>query len=133
MAKKSETEILFPQGKVVVVDGTEITVSRMKLHQIIKGTGLLSGVFDIVFQLFETEKMNPKLIMELFTTDGDNMLEFISIAIGQDRRYVDNLELDDAINILVGILEVNMDFFVSKVMPMMNSRAVSLKQFRSKT
>ncbi len=130
---KTESEILFPQGKVVLVDGKEITISRMKLHQIIKGTGLLSGVFDIVFQLFQTEKMNPKLIIELFTTDGDNMLEFISIAIGQDRKFVNELELDDAIDILVAILEVNMDFFVSKVMPMMSSRTESLKQFKSKT
>lgn len=129
----TESEILFPQGKVVVVDGTEITVSRMKLHQIIKGTGLLSGVFDIVFQLFQTENINPKLIMELFNTDGDNMLEFISIAIGQDRKFVNELELDNAIDILVAILEVNMDFFVSKVMPMMNSRTGNLKQFKGKT
>lgn len=129
----SESEILFPAGKQLKIGEVEITVSRMKLHQIIKSTGLLSGVFELSYQLLQEKDLNIKLIMELFSTDGDNMLEFISIAIGKDRKFVNELDMDDAIDVLTAILEVNMDFFASKVMPMMNKRVVSLKQFKSKT
>lgn len=129
----TESEILFPAGKQLKIGEEEITVSRMKLHQIIKSTGLLSGIFDLAYQLFQDNDLNIKSIMELFSTDGDNMLEFISIAIAKDRKFVNELELDDAVNVLTAILEVNMDFFVSKVMPMMNKRVENLKQFKSKT
>lgn len=128
-----EAEILFPKGQELTIDGKEITVSRMKLHQIIKATGLLSGVFDIVFQLFNDDEINPKAIFDLFVSDGDNMLEFVSIAVGKDRKWTDNLEMDEAILVLIAILEVNMDFFVSTVMPMLNSRTESLQLFKSKT
>ena len=128
-----EAEILFPKGQELTIDGKEITVSRMKLHQIIKATGLLSGVFDIVFQLFNDDEINPKAIFDLFVSDGDNMLEFVSIAVGKDRKWTDNLEMDEAILVLIAILEVNMDFFVSTVMPMINSRTESLQLFKSKT
>lgn len=129
----TESEILFPKGKELEISGETLLVEKMKLHQIIKGTGKLGGVFDLAYAAFLNDTIDNAAIFKIFETDGDNVLDYIAIALNKDRSFVDNLEMDEAIEVLIAIVEVNADFFVSKVMPMMNKRAVNLKQLKQKT
>ena len=130
---KTESEILFPKGKELEIAGETLLIEKMRLHQIVKGTGKLGGVFDLAYAAFLSDGMDNAAIFKIFETDGDNVLDFIAIALNKDRSFVDNLDMEEAIEVLIAIVEVNADFFVSKVMPMMTKRAVDLKQLKQKT
>jgi len=128
-----EAEILFPDGKTLEIAGESLTVGKMKLRQIIKATGLMSNVFDLVHEMYKVDAIDVNLIFKLFALHGDDMLEFLAIVLDKDRTYVDELDLDDAVELMIAVAEVNMDFFAQKLMPLVNNRLGDLKQSTNKT
>ena len=129
----SEQEILFPDGQTVEVDGEVIQVKKMKLRQIIKATGLLGNVFDLVHEMYKVDAIDVNLIFKLFAENGEDMMEFLTIVLDKDRAFVDDLDIDKAVELMIAVAEVNMDFFVQKLMPLVNNRLGNRKPLTKKT
>jgi len=128
-----EAEILFPDGKTLEIAGEELTVRKMKLRQIIKATGLMGNVFDLAYEMYKVDAIDTNLIFKLFAEHGEDMLEFLAIVLDKDREYIDDLEIDDAMELVIAVAEVNMDFFAQKLMPMVNNQLDNRKPQTKKT
>jgi len=115
-----EAEILFPDGKTLEIAGESLTVKKLKLYQTIKLAGLSGNVFDLVYEMYKVDAIDASLIFRLFAENGEDMMNFLAIALDKDRDFVDDLDLKDAVKIMMAVGEVNMSFFVLELMPMVN-------------
>lgn len=61
--------------------------------------------------------MELTLIMKAMEIGGDDLFDLIVMCSNVDREFIDTLEVDEGIKLVGAFLEVNLSFFVQKVMP----------------
>ena len=117
-----QLEVLFPNSINVKVGDETIIISPFKFGQInkvIKVATPLFGLLKSQVDLTKTESEVGAQVMELVLTNGGDALgEIINIATGRSKEWIDELESDSVIELLVAIVEVNKDFFTKKVLPL---------------
>lgn len=114
-----EIELLFPQGKEVMVGGEKLTIKPFTFGQFPKVLNCLKGVQD------EVEETSPEGVVkkrrlgmdELVSNYGDKVIELCTIATGRPASFFEKVEVDQGIDLLQAILEVNSDFFVKRLQP----------------
>lgn len=132
--EKSELEILFPNNEI------ELAGEKMNLRPFVfgkwpivisKAAGIISIVLDAVHEHGEEVldvslkkdnfRVSPQaydLFFKLIDQGGDNLYDILAISARKDREWVDNLEGEDGVNLLIGTFLINKDFFLNRVIPM---------------
>lgn len=64
--------------------------------------------------------------LALLTEHGDAILDALAIAARRPREWVEALSLDDAVQLATALFEVNVDFFVQRVVPAIQSAAARI-------
>lgn len=77
-----------------------------------KAQALSEGKTDVTDQPIDTQKIYDALLGE----GSDVILEFIAFAIDKDVAFLDGL-YDEIIDIMVAVIELNLNFFVQKLLP----------------
>jgi hypothetical protein len=117
-----QLEVLFPRNIQVEVNDEQINLTPFKFGQINKVVKVATPMFGLLktqVDLSKTEGEVGAQIMELVVTNGgDALSEVIQIATNKSKQWVDELDNDKVIELLVGIVEVNKDFFTKKVLPL---------------
>ncbi len=65
-------------------------------------------------------------ILGALATNADSMVDAVSIGSRKPREWVDELDLDDLVAVAGAVLEVNADFFVRRVMPILTTAIESV-------
>lgn len=65
-------------------------------------------------------------VLEVLEHHTDNLITLVSTLTGEDKTFIENLELDDMIKITVAVMEVNLDFFIRKVLPLLSGEMARL-------
>jgi hypothetical protein len=127
---ENELDILFPDGKVVSIPRAggvieKITIMPMpakkwkKAMQYIAKIAPLLG-FNLQDDTLDTTTMPDALQQNLWqiisSDDADVFFEFIAYAIDKDEDFVGAL-YDEIIDIAIAVIEVNLVFFVHKLLP----------------
>lgn len=58
------------------------------------------------------------LLLKLISEGGDNLYDILAISARKPRSWVDELEAEDGMKLLVGTFVVNKDFFTNRVAPL---------------
>ena len=95
--------------RVELSDGTALEISPVKLGQVPR---LVAVARPMALEL-STE---PDWLA-LLLNHGDAVLEMLAICTRRERKWVDELALDDAVRLCATVFEVNVDFFVAQVAP----------------
>lgn len=64
--------------------------------------------------------------LALLTEHGDAILDALAIAARRPREWVEALSLDNAVQLATALFEVNVDFFVQRVVPAIQSAAARI-------
>lgn len=64
----------------------------------------------------------------LLTEDGDALIDAMAIACRKPREWVASLTLDDGVTLADAIFEVNLNFFIQRVLPMLTGASIRLQQ-----
>ncbi len=72
-------------------------------------------------------------ILGALATNADSMVEAVSIGSRKPREWVDELDLDDLVAVAGAVLEVNADFFVRAVLPMLTQAVEGLTNINGLT
>ena len=119
----NELTTLFPTGKEITISAENLTIKPFKF-------GELPKVFKIVqpmaaaFATLQAQRENPATaIAGLIATGGDHILDLMVIGSHKPREWIDNLDMDEGATLLTAILEVNADFFIRKVLPIVMDTA----------
>lgn len=122
----NQLEILFPTGKEITIRELVYIIKPFKLGQIPKVLKSINPIINLFGQLVGQERNKLEVITGILTNGGENILELIGLATNQPMEWVNDLELDEGIELLTGILEVNSDFFIKRVLPILTNGVATL-------
>lgn len=111
-----ELSALVPNIKTVTIrsnqpDAEVIKITPLKFRQ-------FSEVAKHVVTFRSLTSENGDLdIMSLVANHGSEVAQVISIALDKDPKWVDSLDLDDTLELVMTIVEVNRDFFSQQLAP----------------
>lgn len=107
---------MVPETRTVNVQGQEVEVKRIKVKQL---SSVMAAITPFLYLLgdLKDSKTNAVDIAPLLTHHTESALVLISLLCDKDRAWLDELEIDELIVIGSAVLEVNLDFFIQKVLP----------------
>ena len=127
-----QLRVLFP-ARDIEVAGERMTLRPFPFGKLPKVIGYLGDMMHLITNIpeeliavMEGEdaendwKVNPELI-GYFTTvieiGGENILNMMALAVGKPREWVDELDPDEGLLLLMDVFEVNYDFFKQRFAP----------------
>jgi hypothetical protein len=122
MSDTNDLEVLLPQGKQVTVQNANITITPFKFGELPRVFKAIDPISNVLFKSLSSGGNQANLITTIMSEGGDNILDLMAIGSRKPREWVDTLEMDEGVELLGAILEVNVSFFVQKVLPQINSK-----------
>jgi hypothetical protein len=107
----SDLDAIIPLVQTLHVGGMDIPIRQIKLGSL---PAVLRAVQPVAHLITERDKLD---IPSIFMLYADECLTLISVLSGQPRAWVDQLETDEGITLFAALFEVNLDFFIQKVLP----------------
>lgn len=89
-------------------------------------TGMLSAFPQVKIDLSDMSSLAMFAAQLLGTTHAE-VVQLMSLATDQDEAFFDTIDLDEGLKIVLAVIEVNKDFFVQKVLPMIQAVAPELQ------
>lgn len=134
-------DAIAPVGQdVKLSDGTTITVKPIKLGQLPRFVKAIRPIFGALVALTPDTSspgveggqgaepdadpaavpdVDPAAIIELYADHGESIAEALAIVTGETRARLDALDLEEALALILALWEVNRDFFVHRLLPML--------------
>lgn len=114
--KELETLIGEHRAREVVVDGEKHTVviRQIKTGQIPKLLRVMGPLISVL-----TDSSQPLNLNKIFLFYAEDCLGMLAVLVDKPREFIDQLEIDDAVLLISDALEVNLDFFVQRVLPLL--------------
>lgn len=116
----NELNVLLDQPEVVEVNGEKIEIKVFKIGKyptVIKYVNKVGANWLETMSKKMTQKEMGVQLLRMLDTSGEDVLDFLAYAIDKDRTWVDQLEVDQAIELLVKVIKTNFHFFTVKVLP----------------
>lgn len=135
-----DLKTLFP-SEVVTVTGEPLTVHPFYFGQLsrvvkfckpIAEALLSSGIMTITTNADNTANitLNSDFVPKLFQIMDDGaepLLCLVALAVGKPREWLDKIPLDEGILLTQKLWDMNSDFFVKRVMPMLAKNLIKLQ------
>ena len=110
----SDLEILLPSHREIKIKDETIKIAPFKFAQF----GLASKFIQAIRS--KVGDINGDVdLFNLMATCSEEVRGICVISTGKDSEWVADLELTEAITLVAAIIEVNKDFFIQKVRPLM--------------
>lgn len=101
-------EKIAPTPLRLDVAGERLSLLPIKTREL---PGMMKAIAPILSEVQSGD------IFAAFATNADALIAAVAIGSRKDRAWVDELDLDDLVALASGVLEVNADFFVQRVLP----------------
>jgi hypothetical protein len=116
----SDLSILFPTHHLDI-GGRTVSISPFKFGQLPKAMSKAKTVFGHLAELVSKKEGNQSLdislVMSAMEIGGDDLIDLITMCSNVDREFIELLSMDEGIKLTGAFLEVNLSFFVQKVLP----------------
>jgi len=115
-----------PNREVTLKNGREVEIYKCKTKNIGMILQLVSkvlhdlGVKDTSGTV-AVDLNDPSVIMKTMASSSANVLEAMGELCSMPLEEINELEIDDTLKILIQIIEVNKDFFLRNVLPLVRS------------
>lgn len=112
--EKLERLVGAPITRVIDIDGEnhEVLLKRIKIGRIPKIALAAGPLMSLLSK--DGLKLDIPSLLTFHSTDALNLLAAL---LNKDREFVDELDFDDAATLLADVIELNIDFFVRRVLP----------------
>ena len=126
MAEADITTII-PEPIMVTVHGEDIEVRQIKVGQLTKVMRIAYPFYDKLRALKDTAKDGAPIdLFPLVLEHSDAVLDIIALLTGKPRTWVEDLEVDELVALFSALVEVNLDFFIQRVLPSLSKLAGQL-------
>lgn len=117
-----ELKAIFPVKKITVAE-MPFEIKPFTFGQLPKVMKLMEKVAGPVQTAYkEGKSSDPATIMGIFATGGEDLIELMADAIKAPKEFVSNLDSDEGIKLLVTFIEVNKDFFIQRILPLIKDK-----------
>lgn len=131
--------------RIVAIDGDNITeveknekvfIRPLPMRRWLTALGIMSGLLANMpegeFDL-ENETHLGLWIVELLGNIPDDIIAIACLATDKKPEFFDQIDLDEGVKIILAVVEINKDFFVRKVLPMLLEQAPKIKTAMKET
>jgi hypothetical protein len=118
----SDLASIIPEANLIHIGGKDIEIKTMKVKQL---SATVRSIQPFVSALGKNGLVNvdvPNIIM----SHTDNVVELVQILTGEDKAWVEELGIDELVIVFTKLVEVNLDFFTRKVLPLLSVAMVKL-------
>lgn len=122
----SELAVMFPEGKALSIHDANLTIKPFKFGELSKVIKLTDGLLGAVVGAMKYKQDIVYVIKTIIGDNGDQVAELLALSSKQSVEWVNDLEVDEAIELFTAVIEVNADFFIRKVLPQMTNHMASL-------
>ncbi len=119
----SDIQAVIPQSDELTIAGEVIKIEAAKVGKLPQILQVIQPIAHLITNVKSGERPDLSGLFMLYASDA---LELTSILADKSRAWVDSLNIDDALNLFTRLLEVNLDFFISRVLPLV---ADAMKKF----
>lgn len=121
VSNTSQLATIFPIGEHLVLQDTDVHIKPFKFGEMAKVFKLLAPLGEAMSSSHAA--LGPMgLVTALFGHEGDEIFHLCALVAKQPLDWVHNLDMDEAVDLMTAIVEVNHDFFIRKVVPMLVSK-----------
>ena len=109
----SDLQTIFP-GKDIQISGQTVTVKPFTFGQLPKVMKLINKLSAVQTG---SGNIDTNMLLGLLAEGSDDLVDLIASSSGLSAQTINLLQPDEGIELLAAFLEVNGDFFVQKVLP----------------
>jgi hypothetical protein len=114
-------------------DGTVILIKQIVVGRVPELINAVMPIYMLIKSVAaeakdDSAKLNKTQLMAMFMHNSDACLAVLAALSGKPRAWVDNLEIDEALDLLLDLVEVNLDFFVKNVLPLLLAGVTRMAQ-----
>lgn len=123
-----ELEVLAPSGASVQYCGETLEVLPVKIGTVPKIVRVARPVLDKIFDMVgEDAKVDDDqlvgLVFDLVENSSDQVFAAVALCTGRDQEFIEKGDLDEFVLLAKKVYEVNRDFFLQKLVPLLGGRA----------
>lgn len=120
MSEPVDITTVIPETIVVTVKGQDVEVRQIKVGQLTKVMRIAYPFYDKLRALKDAAQKNGGTSLDLYQLvfeHGDSVLEIVALLTGKDKAWVEDMDVDELVALFSAIVEVNLDFFIQRVLP----------------
>lgn len=128
----SDLDVLYPQGKEVMVSGEVLVIKPFAFGMLPKVSKHLSpilknlsasGLIGFLYGDNGEATMRvaadwPLRILDIMSDGGEDLVTLTALLVNKPREWMDTIPLDEGVALITTLIEVNADLFAKKVLPM---------------
>ena len=109
---------VLPVFKTVIVGGTEVEIRHVKVGKVSAITEIIGPLIPLFTQAGGLKGgFSAPNIASLVMTHTKDVVRLVSIVTDKPEKWVNELDIDELITLVTDIVEVNLDFFIQRVLP----------------
>lgn len=120
-----ELEVLEPAGSSVQYRGEAIEVRPLEVGQVPQLVRKCRAAVNVVLAMDSLPDSNGlgflDLLMDLMGTHGEELYEGVAICVGKEPAWIAKGNLDEFFVLAMVVFEVNRDFFVRRLAPLLGA------------
>lgn len=113
---------IFPAKKITVAE-MPFEIKPFSFGQLPKLMKLMEKIAPTVqLAVREGKEKEVSTYLSILSTGGEDLLQLMADSIKAPKEFVDNLDSDEGIKLLIEFVEVNKDFFIQRVLPLIQEK-----------
>lgn len=122
----SDLQTLFPNAVVELSSGT-VEVKPFTFGQLPLVLKKARTIYSGISHLLDGGANEAAVVLEIMAVGGDDLFDLVAISIGKDKSFFDTLQMDEGVKLVSVFLEVNLSFFVQRVLPQFKDAMAKLQ------
>lgn len=121
---------MIPSTPQIIIESRtgNIILEPMRMSKLKAFSDAVEPVVSQVFLVLESSEDAKQNIVQMITKHYDDLVKVVCVACPSvDKDKIDDMLPDDFVNLVGGVIEVNADFFVQNLLPMILGRVESIK------
>ncbi len=121
---------MIPSTPQIIIESRtgNIILEPMRMAKLKAFSDAVEPVITQVFSVLEDTENSKQNIVQMITKHYDDLIKVVCVACTEmTKEKIDDMLPDDFVNLVGGVIEVNADFFVQNLLPMIVGRVESLK------
>lgn len=121
---------MIPSTPQIIIESRtgNIILEPMRMAKLKAFSDVVEPVITQVFTVLEDTENSKQNIVQMITKHYDDLVKVICVACNDvTKEKIDDMLPDDFVSLVGGVIEVNADFFVQNLLPMILSRVESIK------
>lgn len=121
---------MIPSTPQIIIESRSgnIILEPMRMAKLKAFSDAVEPVITQVFAVLEDTENSKQNIVQMITKHYDDLVKVVCVACPSvDKEKIDDMLPDDFVNLVGGVIEVNADFFVQNLLPMIIGRVESIK------